>query len=45
MKIKINELKNNLILNTDTFDKILCYKEKLEKGESVEIYVYKKIYQ
>lgn len=40
MEIKVNELKNNLHLHTDPNNKMLSYKEKLSKGESIEIFVF-----
>ena len=40
MEIKVNELKNKLHLHTDPYNKMLSYKEKLSKGESIEIFVF-----
>ena len=40
MEIKVNELKNKLTLHTDPYNKMLSYKEKLSKGESIEIFVF-----
>ena len=40
MEIKVNELKNKLTLHTDPYNKMLSYKETLNKGESIEIFVF-----
>lgn len=44
MKIKVNELKHSLVLNTQPGNKTLCYKEALNRGESIEIFAYKNLY-
>ena len=40
MEIKVNELKNKLKLYTRPYSKVLMYKEKLSKSESIEIFVF-----
>ena len=40
MEINVTELKNKLILHTEPYNKVLKYKEQLNKGESIEIFVF-----